>query len=100
MRTAPAAALRRQIYPAECIPPQQQTLTDVPPGSPFWLYVERNAIYQVISGYSCGGPGEPCDPQQRPYFRPAAGATRGQIAKIVYNALVGGSPCPTAAAGR
>jgi hypothetical protein len=40
-----------------------------------------------MSGYPCGGAGEPCvPPDNRPYFRPSNNATRGQIAKIVSNA--------------
>ena len=31
-------------------------------------------------------PGEPCDPQQRPYFRPGANVNRGQMAKMIVNA--------------
>lgn len=60
----------------------QQTFTDVPPGHPFWLYVERAALHGVISGYSSSPPcttGVPC-------FLPANGVTRGQTAKFVANA--------------
>ena len=32
------------------------------------------------------GPGEPCDSQNRPYFRPFANVTRGQLSKIVVTA--------------
>jgi hypothetical protein len=39
----------------------------------------------VMSGYPCGGPGEPCDEENRPYFRWNAQVTRGQAAKIVGN---------------
>ncbi|HET9496344.1 MAG TPA: S-layer homology domain-containing protein [Chloroflexia bacterium] len=70
----------------EEIPPSQWTFTDVPYGSTFWVWVERLAGREVMSGYPCGGPGEPCDDQGRPYFRPGAGATRGQLTKIVSNA--------------
>jgi hypothetical protein len=62
------------------IPPTQQTFNDVPAANPFWLYIER--LYSqngVISGYSCGGVGEPCPGL---YFRWGNNATRGQIAKI------------------
>ena len=37
----------------------------------------------MISGYACGGTGEPCPGL---YFRPAATVTRGQTAKFVANA--------------
>jgi hypothetical protein len=58
------------------------TFTDVPPSNPFFSYVETAASHNIVSGYTCGGPGEPCDPQNRPYFRPYANVTRGQLSKI------------------
>ena len=51
-----------------------QTFSDVPPGSPFYEFVERMARRGVIGGYADGT------------FRPGANATRGQISKIVANA--------------
>jgi hypothetical protein len=63
--------------------PTAQTFADVPPGSTFYLYVERMAARGIIGGYPCGGPFEPCvGPANRPYFRPNNNATRGQMAKI------------------
>ena len=53
----------------------------------------RPSCHGIISGYTCGGPGEPCDAEHRPYFRRAADATRGQIAKIVYGALTSAATC-------
>jgi hypothetical protein len=70
----------------EIIPATQQTFTDVPPGSTFYLFIERAALHGVIGGYPCGGPGEPCDTDGRPYFRPVNNVTRGQLSKIVSNA--------------
>ena len=66
--------------------PVQQTFEDVPEGSTFYMYIERMASQGVAGGYACGGAGEPCGPDNRPYFRPGANATRGQISKIVSNA--------------
>ena len=66
--------------------PTNQSFEDVPVGSIFYMYIERMAASGIIAGYACGGPGEPCDPTNRPYFRPGANATRGQISKIVSNA--------------
>jgi hypothetical protein len=66
-------------------PVSGQSFEDVQPGSTFYEYVERLAVRQVMSGYACGGPGEPCGPEQRPYFRPNAPSTRGQLTKIVSN---------------
>jgi hypothetical protein len=66
--------------------PAGQTFQDIPPSEPFYTFVERLAIRRDIGGYPCGGPGEPCQDGNRPYFRSAAQATRGQISKIVSNA--------------
>ena len=64
-----------------------QTFEDVPEGSSFWLWVERLVLHEVMSGYGCGGAGEPCvPPLDRPYFRPNSQASRGQLTKIVSNA--------------
>jgi len=62
--------------------PPAATFEDVPVGSTFFQYVETAAARGLINGYPCGGPGQPCDPQSRPYFRPNNPVTRGQIAKI------------------
>ncbi|HUS13447.1 MAG TPA: S-layer homology domain-containing protein [Chloroflexia bacterium] len=68
------------------VPSTQQTFSDVPVTNAFWVYIERLAPLNVISGYTCGSPpAGACDPQQRPYFLPFTGATRGQTAKIVAN---------------
>jgi hypothetical protein len=71
----------------DTIPPTQQTFTDVPPTNTFWVYVERLLANRpdVMSGYACGGAGEPCDSENRPYFRPNNPLTRGQTSKIVSN---------------
>jgi hypothetical protein len=81
----------------EEIPPSQYTLTDVPYGSTFWVWVERLASRTVMDGYPCGlDPNEPCDGGNRPYFRPGNGATRGQLTKIVSNAAGFSDPVPPA----
>jgi S-layer homology domain len=59
---------------------------DVPPGSTFYDYIMCLACRGLISGYACGGTGEPCNPAHDPYFRPNANVTRGQIAKFISNA--------------
>jgi hypothetical protein len=56
---------------------------DVPRDSAFYWYVETAAAYEIISGYACGGPDEPCDAENRPYFRPGSNITRGQLAKVI-----------------
>jgi hypothetical protein len=63
-----------------------QRFEDVPPTHTFYEPIERLAGLGVMSGYACGGVGEPClPPGNRPYFRPANNVTRGQTAKIVGN---------------
>lgn len=65
--------------------PGARKFSDVPENSPFFAWVNRLANRGVISGYPCGSPGEPCDSEARPYFRPGSNVTRGQTAKIVAN---------------
>jgi hypothetical protein len=97
-----AAATRGQIAKitataaqfVEPVPPAQQTFHDVLPTNPFWVFVERLAIRLIIAGYGCGGTGEPCDPQNRPYFRWGNDTTRGQMSKIAATTFV--STCPPA----
>jgi hypothetical protein len=74
--------------------PTGQTFADVPPGSTFYLDVERIAARGIVGGYPCGGPGEPCPAV---YYRPNNNATRGQMAKIAANAFYPNcdSPGPT-----
>jgi beta propeller repeat protein len=66
-----------------------QSFEDVPTASPFYLFVERLYRRGHMGGYLCGLRGtEPCvPPDNRPYFRPNENATRGQISKIVSNAV-------------
>lgn len=63
--------------------PSEQVFADVPPEHPMYAYIQHMATVGAIGGYPCGGAMEPCDPQQRPYFRPGQTATRGQIAKMI-----------------
>jgi hypothetical protein len=66
-------------------PAGQYTFADVPPSQPFFAVIET-AAHSIVSGYDCGGAGEPCDAQRRPYFRPGSNVTRGQLSKIVVGA--------------
>jgi hypothetical protein len=68
-------------------PAGDQQFEDVPPGSTFYDFVWRLADRGIVSGYACGGPGEPCvPPGDLPYFRPNNNVTRGQISKVVSEA--------------
>lgn len=66
-------------------PATGQTFEDVAPGSTFYDVVQRLTSRNIMSGYACGGAGEPCGSGNKPYFRPSANATRGQTAKVVSN---------------
>jgi hypothetical protein len=68
------------------IPNNRQSFADVPNSNAFWVFIERARVRNLISGYNCGGPGEPCDGQSRPYFRWGNNLTRGQLSKIVSEA--------------
>jgi hypothetical protein len=59
--------------------PPVPTFRDVPSTDPFYTNIETAYQHGIISGYECG-PG--CLE-----FRPGNSATRGQIARIVYNAI-------------
>jgi len=76
--------------------PAAPTFADIPAYYPLADYVETAFCHGVISGYACGGPGEACDAQDRPLFRPGGNATRGQAAKMIYNAITsqGCAPYP------
>jgi len=62
-----------------------QMFQDVPLGSTFQVFIGRLASRGYINGYPCGGPDEPCQPGNLPYFRPGNNATMGQTSKIVGN---------------
>jgi hypothetical protein len=62
----------------------ERDFQDVPPDSIYFQYVESMYHAEAISGYNCGGPGEPCvAPNNLPYFRPLAMMTRGHLAKLM-----------------
>jgi virginiamycin B lyase len=61
----------------------RQTFADVPPTSPFFIAVEALVAHGLANGYRCGASGEPCDDQNRPYYRPSTNITRGQLAKLI-----------------
>jgi hypothetical protein len=65
--------------------PGAQQYEDVLPGSTFYDFIWRLSDRGLVSGYPCGGVGEPCGSGNLPYFRPSANATRGQASKIVSN---------------
>ncbi|MDQ6693681.1 MAG: SBBP repeat-containing protein [Chloroflexota bacterium] len=74
--------------------PPQATFNDVPTDNTFYPYVETAVCHGMIGGYACGSPTEPCPGT---YFRPGNSATRGQISKIVYQAITSTASCATGA---
>ncbi len=67
--------------------PGTQIYEDVDASNPFYTWTNRLSRRGIMSGYPCGGEGEACGAGNRPYFRPFGSTTRGQIAKIVSNAV-------------
>jgi hypothetical protein len=60
-----------------------QSFEDVPVDSTFWVYIERMYMNGAVTGYPCGGVGEPCGPNNLPYFRPGNTTTRAQVSKVL-----------------
>jgi uncharacterized protein YkwD len=56
----------------QVVNPPSARFNDVPPGSPFYGYVESAATQAVVNGYPDGS------------FRPGLPTTRGQVAKVLY----------------
>jgi hypothetical protein len=65
------------------INPESPTFADVPVDNIFYTYIETAATHNLIGGYPCGGPGEPCDGMARPYFRAGSNITRAQLSKVI-----------------
>ena len=89
-QTAKMIAVSRGWPPSS---PSSPTFADVPSNSNLFGYVEAVALRGAIGGSPCGGPNEPCDGQNRPYFRPGLNVTRAQLSKMLSCAIGGGAPC-------
>jgi len=88
---AQAAKVLRGVFPRPPALPPPAIFADVDPANVFYLPIQAAAAAGLFSGYTCGSrPTEPCDTQQRPYFRPSVPLTRSQLAQIV--ALAAGWP--------
>ena len=65
-------------------PNAPQQFEDVPPGNTFYDFINNIYLDGIVSGYPCGGVGEPCvAPGNRPYYRPNNNVTRGQMSKFL-----------------
>ena len=69
--------------PEATCPAGGQCFADVPSGNSFYEFVNRLYQQDIITGYACGGLGEPCDAENRPYYRPGSDVTRQQMSKFV-----------------
>ncbi|MGA7731476.1 MAG: DUF4394 domain-containing protein [Chloroflexia bacterium] len=77
-------------------PVSGQTFEDVPNTNPFYEYIQRLSTRGILTGYACGGAGEPCvPPGNRPYFRTGNGITRAQTAKVIASSMNAPPPTPT-----
>jgi hypothetical protein len=65
--------------------PLVQQFEDVPDSHTFAEFINALYLDNIISGYACGGVGEPCGPGNLPYYRPNANVTRAQMSKFVDN---------------
>jgi glucose/arabinose dehydrogenase len=74
--------------------PTGQYYADVEEDNPFYIWIMRLTELGVMGGYPCGGEGEPCDQENRPYFRSYNNVTRGQASKIVANTFFPGCQSP------
>jgi hypothetical protein len=74
--------------------PTGQRYADVEPDSTFYVWIEQLSTLGVMGGYPCGGSGETCGPDNKPYFRPNNNVTRGQASKIVANTFFPGCQTP------
>jgi hypothetical protein len=83
--SGPSAPSTSNALDATC-PSGGQCFTDVTSGNPFYAFVNRIYQQDLVTGYPCGGPGEPCDAQNRPYYSPINNVTRQQMAKFIDNA--------------
>src|SRR5205085_3984369 len=86
---ATARGLLNQSAPgrpdATC-PPNGQCFADIGSGDTYYTFANRIYQQDIVSGYACGGPNEPCDSFNRPYYRPGVEVTRGQMSKFIDNA--------------
>src|SRR5262249_9860322 len=61
-----------------------QDFQDVSVTSSYYTFLHDIYMAGIVSGYDCGGPGEPCvPPENLPYYRPGSGVTRAPIGKFL-----------------
>lgn len=85
--TSPAATATTQATATATACPIQFADVQPPPApnSTFYTFVRCLVCRGIVTGYACGGVGEPCNANNDPYYRPGANVTRGQLSKIVAN---------------
>jgi hypothetical protein len=80
---APSGAASDEPAVITCPGTPAQCFADVAPGTTFFDYANHVYQQEIVTGYPCGGAGEPCDDQNRPYYRPGNQVTRAQMSKFV-----------------
>jgi hypothetical protein len=73
----------REFQGWSLVDPPLPTFSDVPRDNPFYTHIETAACHGIISGYADGT------------FRWSNNATRGQIAKMVHQAVTSSTSCGT-----
>ncbi|MEO5951931.1 MAG: hypothetical protein ABIQ44_05610, partial [Chloroflexia bacterium] len=63
-------------------PQSTRDFEDISPANTFFNNIRSLYFAGVVTGYPCGGPGEPCGPENLPYYRPGALVNRAQMAKF------------------
>jgi hypothetical protein len=77
-------------------PCSDRAFEDITYADPLYCHVQHLYEHSAVSGYPCGGYGEPCvPPLNRPYFRPIINSTRGQLVKMASAALYPFPLCDT-----
>ncbi|HEX8230592.1 MAG TPA: S-layer homology domain-containing protein [Chloroflexia bacterium] len=84
-RTATSVASTSTAVPSATATACPIQFADVQPGDTFYEFIRCLACRQIVGGYPCGGPGESCNNDNEPYYRPGANVTRGQLSKIIAN---------------
>lgn len=72
--------------PNATCPGNGQCFADVDSNNPFYEFINRIYQQDIVGGYPCGGIGEPCDSENRPYYRPSNDVNRQAMAKFIDNA--------------
>jgi uncharacterized delta-60 repeat protein len=77
--TATPPTATATVPPSSC----PVVFADVPTSNTFYPYVQCLACQGIDTGFACGGPAEPCNSSNHPYYRPNSLITRDDLAHMV-----------------